>query len=139
MRCIIQIHKIPRHIDVLFIIRPQSNGQTMVHQDLQLMVDIYHSQSYWKSIIKIYKMSRVLMFCLFLDHNLVVKPWIWNFIVKLTLTIVKITLNQYYYYFKLGIGLELDLGFKLDLLSHINITLYVFCLPFFTARTMCLI
>ncbi len=38
--------KIMEGIDVLFIIKPQSSCQTIVHQYLWLMVDIYHSQSY---------------------------------------------------------------------------------------------
>jgi len=79
------------------------------------------------------------MFYSLLDHNLVIKPWIWSFIVKLKLTIVKITLNQYKIKKGLRLGLELGLGLKLGLLSHINITLYVCYLFFFTIRTMWLI
>ncbi len=45
-------------------------------------------------------------------------------------TIVKITLNQYIVEKGLGLSLKLGLGFKLSLLSHINITLYVCCLFF---------
>jgi hypothetical protein len=84
-------------------------------------------------------MSRVLVSYSLLDHNLTTKPWIWSFIVKLKSTIVKITESQYKIDKGLGLGLKLSLGFKLGLLSHINITLYVCCHYFFTTRRMCLI
>jgi len=71
-------------------------------------------------------MPTVLISCSLLDHNFVANGY---FIVKLKFTIVKITLNQY----KVEEGFELGLGFKLGFLSHINITLYVYCLLFFTA------
>jgi hypothetical protein len=39
----------------------------------------------------------------------------------------------------LRLSLELGLGFKLGILPHINITLYVCYFSFFTTRTMCLV
>jgi hypothetical protein len=55
-------------------------------------------------------MSKVLMSCSLLDHNLA-KPWIRSIIVELKSTIVKITLNQFKIEKGLGLNLELGLGF----------------------------
>jgi hypothetical protein len=93
-----------------------------------------------RCITKIHKMLTVLMSCSLLYHNLTTKPWIWFFIVKLKSTIIKITLNQYIVEKGLGLslklGLELGLGFKLSLLSPINIALFVCCLFFHSKNSV---